>query len=377
MIIPLNCVIPLSQGFGLFYSILRRFSNWVSSEEIRVEVISIKGGGFRDIIDGILRQEAVECALEYSGQEVLAVTSAGSSPRQGKRWIFIARGDHLKAIHQSGLRVDSPKGDFHITPAQATDDPRTAGIVDCVLVGVKAWQVSEAAAAMKPMVGEQTVVLPLQNGVEAPKELAAVLGAEHVLGGLSKISAQILGPGHIRHMGMEPVIAFGDIGEWGSPPAFIAEQVERLRDNFSRAGVRAETPADIQAAMWEKFLFIAAISGVGSVTRSPVGEVRSLAGSRRMLEQVMEEIYAVALAKGLRLGEDAVTRTMTFVDGLPESSVPSMQRDILNGKPSELEYQNGAVVRMGQESGVPTPVNAFIYSSLLPQERRARYLQNA
>jgi 2-dehydropantoate 2-reductase len=277
------------------------------------------------------------------------------------------------AIQQTGLRVDSPKGAFLILPAQATDDPHAAGEVDCLLVGVKAWQVSGAASAMKPMVGEQTVVLPLQNGVEAPKELAAVLGAGHVLGGLCKISAQIVAPGHIRHMGMEPTIAFGEIGEW----AYTGERVERLRQVFSRAGVVAETPADIQAAMWEKFLFIAAISGVGAVTRVPVGEMRSLAGSRRMLEQVMEEIQAVARAKGIRLGEDVVSRTMAFVDGLPAGSLPSMMRDILDGKPSELEYQNGAVVRMGQESGTPTPVNTFIYSSLLPQERRARGAQNA
>jgi 2-dehydropantoate 2-reductase len=153
--------------------------------------------------------------------------------------------------------------------------------------------------------------------------------------------------------------------------------MERLREAFSRAGVVAETPADIQAAMWEKFLFIAAISGVGAVTRVPVGEVRSLPGSRRMLEQVMEEIYAVALARGIKLSEDAVSRTMAFVDGLPAGSLPSMTRDILGGKPSELEYQNGAVVRMGQESGVPAPVNTFIYHSLLPQERVARGTQNA
>jgi 2-dehydropantoate 2-reductase len=161
----------------------------------------------------------------------------------------------------------------------------------------------------------------------------------------------------------------------GRSPAFVAGQVERLREVFTRAGVRAETPADIQAVMWEKFLFIAAISGVGSVTRVPVSEVRSLAGSRRMLEQVMEEIHAVALARGVRLAEGAVARTMAFVDGLPPGSLPSMQRDILEGKPSELEYQNGAVVRMGEESGVPTPVNAYIYYSLMPQERRARGMQ--
>jgi 2-dehydropantoate 2-reductase len=301
----------------------------------------------------------------------------GKLAQAGEDVVFIARGEHLKAIQQSGLQVDSPKGDFHILPAQATADPETAGVVDCVLVGVKAWQVAEARRAMKPMVGATTIVVPLQNGVEAPRELAAVLGREHVLGGLCKISAQIVEPGHVRHMGLEPYIAFGEIREWRSAQPFTVEGVKRLQEAFSRAGVWAETPQDIQAAMWEKFLFIAAISGVGAVTRVPVGEMRSLAGSRRMLEQVMEEIQAVARAKSVRLGEDVVSRTMAFVDGLPAGSQPSMMRDILDGKPSELEYQNGAVVRMGQESGIPTPVNTFIYSSLLPQERRARGAQNA
>jgi 2-dehydropantoate 2-reductase len=296
----------------------------------------------------------------------------GKLAQAGEAVVFIARGEHLKAIQQSGLRVDSPKGDFHILPAQATADPEAAGPVDCVLVGVKAWQVSDAARAMKPMVGERTIVVPLQNGVEAPLELAAVLGREHVLGGLCKISAQIVGPGHIQHLGLEPNIAFGEISEPRSGRPFAGEGVKRLQEAFSQAGVRAETPEDIQAAMWEKFLFIAAISGVGAVTRAPVGEVRSLEGSRRMLEQVMEEINAVALARGIRLEEEVVAQTIAFVDGLPAGSLPSMTRDILERKPSELEYQNGAVVRMGEESGVPTPVNTFIYASLLPQERRAR-----
>jgi 2-dehydropantoate 2-reductase len=301
----------------------------------------------------------------------------GKLAQAGEEVIFIARGKHLKAIQQSGLRVDSPKGDFHILPTQVVADPEAAGVVDCVLVGVKAWQVTEAARAMRPMVGKQTVIVPLQNGVEAPGELAAVLGREHVLGGLCKIASQIIEPGHVRHMGLEPYVAFGEINEWRSAQPFTGEGAKRLREAFSRAGVRAETPEDIQAAMWEKFLFIAAISGVGAVTRVAVGEVRSLAGSRRMLEQVMEEIQAVARTRGVRLGEDVVSRTMAFVDGLPTGSQPSMMRDILEGKPSELEYQNGAVVRMGQASGTPTPVNTFIYASLLPQERRARGAQNA
>ena len=290
----------------------------------------------------------------------------GRLAQSGLEVIFIARGEHLEAIRSSGLRVDSLKGDFIIYPAQATNDPVEVGVVDAVLVGVKAWQVAEAARAMKPMLGDQTMVVPLQNGVDAPGELSSVLGARPVLGGLCKISSLIAGPGHIRHVGLEPYIAFGELEDGHSPRS------ERLQAAFATAGVWAEVPANIQAAMWEKFLFITAISGVGSVTRVPVGVMRSLPETRQMLEQVMQEIYNVALRRNVALAEDIISNTMAFIDGLPAGATPSLMRDILEGKPSELVYQNGAVVRMGFEVGEPTPVNAFIYASLLPQEQQAR-----
>lgn len=294
----------------------------------------------------------------------------GRLAQAGEEVIFIARGEHLMAIQQKGLQVESSKGSFVIYPAQATSDPSQVGVVDVVLVGVKAWQVPQVAAAMRPLIGETTIVVPLQNGVEAPAQLAAVLGSEHVLGGLCRISALIEAPGRIRHAGVEPYIAFG------RPDGRPSQAAEQLRQAFVRAGVWVEIPSDIQVAMWEKFLFIAPISGVGSVARLPIGAVRSLPGSRWLLQASMQEVYTLARARGVALTEDSLPRTMALVDGLPDHAIPSMQRDILDGKPSELEYQNGAVVRMTRERGAPpeerVPVNTFIYYSLLPQELHAR-----
>jgi 2-dehydropantoate 2-reductase len=217
------------------------------------------------------------------------------------------------------------------------------------------------------MVGPQTFVVPLQNGVDAPDELAAALGADHVLGGLCRIFAYIEEPGLIRHSGAEPYIAFGELNGSGS------ERVERLRAAFSRApGVSVEVPADIRVAMWSKFLFIAALSGVGAVTRAPIGVIRSLSGTRKMLVQALEEIAAVAAARGIGLPPTAVEETLAFIDGLPPEGTTSMQRDIMAGHPSELSTQSGAVVRLGRESGVEVPVHAFIYESLLPMELQAR-----
>lgn len=292
----------------------------------------------------------------------------GRLAQAGENVTFIARREHLKAIRMTGLRIESPKGDAHIFPAQATDNPADIGEVDVVLVGVKAWQVTEAAQAMRPLVGRNTIVVPLQNGVDAPGQLKAVLGDDNVLGGLCQISAFIAEPGLIRHVGVEPYIAFARLDGQTSPLA------EKLRHAFKNVGVKVEVPADIRVAMWEKFIFIASVSGVGAVTRQPEGVVRSLPGTRRMLEQVMEEIVNLAAAKGISLPGDVISRKMAFIDSMPPETIPSMQRDIVAGRPSELDAQNGAVVRMGKETGITTPVNEFIYNCLLPQERVARNL---
>jgi len=290
----------------------------------------------------------------------------GRLAEAGEEVVFIARGEHLQALRTRGLRVESLKGDFVVQPVQATDDPGQVGVVDAVLVGVKAWQESEAAQAIRPMVGPASFVVPLQNGVEAPGQLAAVLGPRYVLGGLCSIISFIAGPAHIHHTGAEPFIAFGELDNRPS------ERAERLRQAFARANVKVEIPPDIQVAMWEKFLFIASWGGVGAVTRAPVGVVRRLPEIREMMEEAMREILRVGQARQIALSEESMRKAIAFIDNLQPAATASMQRDIMEGRPSELESQNGAVVRLGRGTGVPTPVHAFIYRSLLPSELRAR-----
>lgn len=279
---------------------------------------------------------------------------------------FIARGEHLQAIRKHGLRVDSVKGDFVVQPAQATDDPARVGEVDVVIVGVKAWQVLESAQAMRPLIGPETLVVPLQNGVEAPAQLAEALGPENVLGGLAKIFSFVVEPGLIRHIGGPASVTFGELDNRRS------ERTERLCAAFNRAGVIAEIHPDIHVALWEKFLFVVPFGGVGAVTRAPIGILRSLPETRQMLEQGMREISNIAHENNISLDEDVVAKAMAFIDDQPPGGTSSMQRDIIDGRPSELEAWTGAVVRLGQQVGVTTPLHIFLYHSLLPLELRAR-----
>jgi len=280
--------------------------------------------------------------------------------------LFIARGATLEALRTRGLRVESIKGDFALPRVNATDDPASAAPVDAVLLAVKAWQIPEAAASIKSMLNAQTAVIPLENGMEGPSQIATVLGREHALGGLCGIVSFVVAPGHIRHIGADPFVMFGELDNRRSA------RVERLREAFERAGVRAEVPQDIHRSMWSKFLFIAPMSGVGAVTRVPIGAWRSIPETRELVTRAIREVLAVAAARGITLDDDAVQRTLQRYDGLPPESTSSLQRDVMEGKPSELEAQLGAVVRMGREIGVVTPVCEMLYDLLLPQERRAR-----
>ncbi|HEY3275223.1 MAG TPA: 2-dehydropantoate 2-reductase [Syntrophorhabdaceae bacterium] len=286
--------------------------------------------------------------------------------RSGEDVVFIARGAHLCAIQSQGLRVETPKGDIHVHAVLATDDPARVGIADVVILGVKTWQVTEAARAMAPMIGPDTYVVPLQNGVEAASQLADVLGADHVLNGLCGTMSQIIAPGHIRSMGEAHFIKFAEMDKGSSPRA------EKLRQAFEKAGVKVEIPPDIEVSLWEKFLFVVSFGGVGSVTRAPIGVLRTLPGTRRLLAQCLHEIVAVAQARQVALSAENVEKAMAFLDSLAPGGTTSMQRDIAEGKPSELDAWNGAVVRLGREAGIPTPLHEFLYDSLLPLELRAR-----
>ena len=282
----------------------------------------------------------------------------GRLAQAGEDVVFIARGEHLRAIRASGLRVDSTDDDFVIQPAKATDDVKEVGEVDLVILGVKAWQVPEAARAIRPLVGPTTTVLPLQNGVEAVPQLVDELGPSNVIGGLCRIVSFVVEPGHIRHAGFKPSIIIGELDNQRT------DRITTIEQTFRRAGLDTTVAPDIQVALWTKFLFIASFSGVGAMANAPAGVIRSDPKWRTLALEAMEEIYALAHARGIKLPANSVANVMASVDGLPEDATSSMQRDIAAGKPSELESQNGAVVRMASESGVAVPTHTHIYQTL-------------
>ncbi|HUG53961.1 MAG TPA: 2-dehydropantoate 2-reductase [Vicinamibacteria bacterium] len=291
----------------------------------------------------------------------------GRLAQAGHSVAFVARGPHLDALRRDGLAVESVAGDFAVRPVEAAGDPREVGPVDAVLVCVKAWQVREAASAVGPLLGPSTFAVPLQNGVEAADELAEAIGPVRVVPGLCRILSYVSAPGWIRHAGVVPRVEFGE------RDGRATTRVAALRSAFQAAhGVSVAVPGDITAALWDKFLFIAPVSAVGAVTRAAAGELRTVPETRALLEQAVRETWTVGRARGVALREDAVARTLAFVDGLPAQGTASMQRDIMEGRPSELEYQIGAVVRLAAQVGVPVPASTFLYASLLPAERRAR-----
>jgi 2-dehydropantoate 2-reductase len=285
--------------------------------------------------------------------------------RAGEDVVFIARGEHLRAIRSRGLHVETPSGEILIHPAQATDDPAQVEKVDVVLLGVKAWQVRDAANAMRPMFGAETFVVPLQNGVEAAAH-AAVLGADHVLGGLCGTFSWVAEPGRIRNIGAINYVKLGELDNRQS------ERAERLRAALERAGVKAEVSSDVRRVLWEKFMMVTSFGGMGAVTRAPIGIIRALPETRQKLEQCVREVDTVARAHEVVLADSAIADIMAFFDSMAENATTSLQRDIAEGKPSELEAWNGAVVRLAKERGVDTPAHELIYYSLLPLELRAR-----
>lgn len=284
----------------------------------------------------------------------------------GEDVVFFARGAHLHALREHGLRVETPEGAVVINPVLASDDPSQVDPVDCIFLCVKTWQVAEAARAVTPLLHAETFVLPLQNGVDAPAEAARVLGDERVLGGLCGTISQIASPGVIQSLGPFNFVKFGELD------GRTSARVDNLLGAFNRANVQAEVPESIVSAMWEKFLFVVPFGGLGAVTRAPIGVLRSQPETRHMLESAIREVLVVGQTRGVALSDDSVDRAMGLVDALPERGTTSLQRDIASGKPSELAAWSGAVVRLGREANVATPLHEFFWNCLLPLERRAR-----
>ena len=286
---------------------------------------------------------------------------------------FIARGGTLAALQRTGLRLDSVDGDLRLPHVNATDDPTQVGPVDVVLVTVKSTQVGAIAPTLKPLIGPSTAVIPLQNGVESSAILARALGDEHVLEGLARLISEQVGPAHIKHSAVTPIIEFG-LRNADAGVIAASVQITPFADAVNGAKMQALTPPRMDLALWEKFLFIDPFGTVGGATRSPIGVMRSVPEIRALLDACLREVQAVGQAVGVSLGQDAIDRTMQRYDMLPPESTASMQRDLMAGRPSELDLQTGSVVRLGREHKVPTPTHAVLYAVLLPTTQRVKEL---
>ncbi len=291
----------------------------------------------------------------------------GRLAQNGEDVTFLARGAHLEAIREKGLRVESMDGDFNIHPAKASDSPESIGAVDLIFLATKAWQLDDAIQQMKPLIGSGTVILPMLNGMEHMEKLISAFGTQHVIGGLCRISVIIGAPGVIQHVGVQPYIAYG---EWDNSKS---ERIQKIHSLFtSISGIIAEIPDDIQVAMWEKFIFITGTSGVGAYSRVPLGEYRADPVTRALLIGAFNETAAVARAMGVGIADDFVNETVRRLDNAPGTVMASMQKDMMAGRPSELNEQTGAVIRMGKAAGVPTPTHEKLLAALLPFEQKAR-----
>jgi 2-dehydropantoate 2-reductase len=274
--------------------------------------------------------------------------------------VFIARGRHLDAIRKTGLRIESPNGNLTIHPAEATDDPASVGPVDYLLFAVKLFDTEAVAEACRPMVGPDTAVLALQNGVETEEILGRVLGERHVLGGTVYIAAVVAEPGLVRQTGSFARMIFGELD--GSP----SKRGQAFEAACKKAGVDAVFSPAVMTEIWMKFIVLVALSGATTVTRKPVGLLRSDPDTRMMLYNAIAEAAAVGRARGVTLPGDAVERQMAVLDGWPPEMVASMLHDLNGGRRMELDYFSGAVARLGRQCGVATPVHDTLYAALKP-----------
>jgi 2-dehydropantoate 2-reductase len=271
---------------------------------------------------------------------------------------FIARNRTLAALRQHGIRLESPTlGEIAAPQVQATDDPAAVGPVDLVVFTVKAYQIEAAATQMRPMVGAQTAVVPLLNGLEVVERLTAVLGAAPVLGGMSYVASAMPEPAVIRHFG-------NDGFTFGEPAGGLSPRVERIAAVMAKAGIPTVPSPDIQKELWTKATMFCGTGGLLALCRRPFGELRADPDTRRVFEGALHEVAAVARAKGIALADDVVAQACKVLDGFPPEGTSSMLRDVLAGRPLEVETVNGAVVRQARTLGVPVPYNEAIHAGL-------------
>ena len=283
----------------------------------------------------------------------------------GNNVTFIARGKHMEAIQHNGLSVKSILGDFYIKEVNVTSEILSIKEPDLVLVAVKAWQVTEVAHQLKKVINNNTLVIPLQNGVKAAGELISELGKENVLGGLCFILSKIESPGVINHFGADPSITFGELTNEKTARAL------KLHEKLVEAGINAFLSDDIHAALWRKLTGIC-ISALLAVTHCTYGQLREVPETRQMAYDLMKEIYLVSKKEGIDLPEDLVDKLMQAIDTFPFDAVSSLTRDVWEGRPSEIFYQNGTVAELAEKHNIQVPVNRFVFNCILPRELQIR-----
>ena len=280
--------------------------------------------------------------------------------RGGNRVHFIARGNHLEALRKNGLRVITGEGEDPALKVSATDNPREIGNVELVLFCVKTYDTKAAARAILPVLGDNSAILTLQNGIDNYDEISAIVGEHRVIPGSALIVAGIESPGVIRVTTKLRKILLGEID------GAKTERVERINQVFLRAGIDSEVSSEIKKILWQKMVWICGMAGMTSATRLPIGDLLSNSETRQMFREVMEEVSAVAKSAGVDVGEDYAETRVNFAEQLEKNSVSSMLRDLNAGQRLELDALNGAIVRIGKERNVSTPMNRAIYAILKP-----------
>jgi 2-dehydropantoate 2-reductase len=284
----------------------------------------------------------------------------GLLARSGEEVTFVARGPHLAVLRANGLTVRSRLiGNFTIK-VQATDDPAEPGRADLVLFCVKAYDTERAAERLGSAIGPDTVILPVQNGIDSAERIGRVVGPGHAIGGLAGVSSVIAAPGVIEHRAGPDVIQLGELD--GRPSA----RTERIAETLGRAGMKAQVRADIRVALWEKFVLICGLSGLTALTRLPLGAVLACPETQTLLRQVMEETAAVGRAEAPGLSAGVVESLLKFFSASDPAIRGSLYYDLAAGRRLEIETLNGTVVRFGRERGIPTPANFVVYASLKP-----------
>ena len=287
----------------------------------------------------------------------------GMLARGGNDVTLVARGAHLDAIRRNGLSIVTDDQQFLLAcPAQvqATDDPGRVGPADLVLLTVKTYHNATAIPAMRPLIGADTAVLVLQNGVDSYQAVAQALGPERVLPGAAYIEASLPEPGVVRQTGSVVRIVFGEADNHASRRGW------RIQQALEASDIPAQFTTDVHQSLWSKFLFIATLAGVTSVSRQTLAELLPRPEWRRVVVACMREIQAVGRASGVTLDPQIVEQTLAYMEGSLEQMQASMHADLVAGRPLELEALNGAVVRAGARAGVPTPINDLIYAMLKP-----------